>query len=237
MHWRKSYRFLPRTPLKIRVKPQKQPLQLFYKKGVVRNFLNFIEKHLYRKLFSIELQAKRPKHKCFPVKFMKFLETGGYEQLLLKPVVSPGVSSHQLKLVHGFQCVKSVQVWSLSWSVFSHNWTEYQEIRSIQCECGKIRTRKNPVIGNFSRSVLYYNLQFRLPILTSLPIPWNYNANTIDSAKIRSSRLVVFCKTGVVTIFTKFTRKQLYQGLLLKEAADLQSLTSSKKEIPTHACL
>ena len=43
---------------------------------------------------------------------------------------------------------------------------EYGEIQSIESECGNIRTRKKPVFGNFSRSVLYYNLQFRLPILT-----------------------------------------------------------------------
>ena len=96
----------------------------------------------------------------------------------------------------------------------------------------EIRTRRNPVFGNFSGSVLYYNLQFRLPILTSLLIPWNYNANTIDTAIIRGSRLVVYCKTDVLTNFTKFTRKHLRQGLVFNEAAYLQSLTLSKKRIP-----
>ena len=108
-----------------------------------------------------------------------------------------------------------------------HSWTEYGDIRSIQSKCGKIRTRKNPVFGNFSCSVLYYNLQFRLPILTILLIPWNYNANTIDTAIIRSSRLVVFCKTGALTNFTKFTRKHLCQSLVFNEATHLQSLTLS----------
>ena len=92
MYWRQSHRFLSRTPLKTRVKPQKQPLQLFYKKGVLRNFVNFTGKHLYSSLFLIELQAKRRKHRCFPVEFTKFLKTEVYERLLLKPVVSPGVS-------------------------------------------------------------------------------------------------------------------------------------------------
>ena len=84
MHWRQLHRFLSRTPLKIRVKPQKQPLQLFCKKGVLRNFVNFIGKHLYQSLFLIELQAKRLKHRCFPVEFAKFLETGIYGRLLLR---------------------------------------------------------------------------------------------------------------------------------------------------------
>ena len=34
-------------PLKTGAKPQKQPLQLSYKKGVLRNFGNSAEKHLY----------------------------------------------------------------------------------------------------------------------------------------------------------------------------------------------
>ena len=163
MHWRQSHRFLSRTSVNLRSSHCSSSI----KKVVLRSFVDFIGKHLYRSLFLIELQTKRLKRRCFPVEFMKFLETGVYERLLLKPVISPGVSSNQLKLVQGFHCLKSVQVWSFFWSVFSCNWTEYGEIRSIQCECGKIQTSKNPVLGNFSRSVWYYNLQFRLPILTS----------------------------------------------------------------------
>ena len=56
---------------------------------------------------------------------------------------------------------------------------------------------------------------------------------TVDTAIIRSSRLVVFCKKGVLTNFAKFTRKHLHQGLVFNETADIQSLTLSKKEIPT----
>ena len=107
--------------------------------------------------------------------------------------------------------------------------------RDTKCwvQMREIRTRKNPVFGNFSRSVLYYNLQFRFPILTYWLIPWNYIANTIDTAITRSGGLVVFCKTGVLTNFRKFTRKHLRQSLVFNEAAHLQSLTLSKKGIPT----
>ena len=49
---------------------------------------------------------------------------------------------------------------------------------------------------------------------------------------IRSSRLVVFCKKGALTNFPKFKRKHLRRSLVFNEAADLQSLTLSKKEIP-----
>ena len=45
-----------------------------------------------------------------------------------------------------FHCVKSVQVRSFFWSVFS----------SIRTEHRKMRTRKDSVFGHFSRSVLYF---------------------------------------------------------------------------------
>ena len=60
MYWRKSHRFLSRTPLKTRAKPQKQSLQQFCKKKVVlRNFAHFIGKNLPWSLFLTELQAFR----------------------------------------------------------------------------------------------------------------------------------------------------------------------------------
>ena len=56
-------------------------------------------------------------------------------------------------------CVKSIQIGSFSWSVFSHIRTEYKEILRrisislhIQSGCGKIRARKNSVFGHFLRS-------------------------------------------------------------------------------------
>ena len=62
------------------------------KKAILRNFGNFTGKHLYWSLFAIELQAKRLKHRCFPVEYSKFLKTEVYDWLLLKPVLSPGAS-------------------------------------------------------------------------------------------------------------------------------------------------
>ena len=43
---------------------------------------------------------------------------------------------------------------------------------------------------------------------------------------------MVFCEKGVLTDFAKFTGKHLRQSLFFNEAADLQILTLSKKEIP-----
>ena len=59
-YWQ-PHRFLLRTPLKTRVRPQKQPLELFCKKkGVLRNSANFTGKHLFWSLFLVELQTFRP---------------------------------------------------------------------------------------------------------------------------------------------------------------------------------
>ena len=56
-------------------------------------------------------------------------------------------------------CVKSIQIRSFFWSLFSHIWTEYGNCRvnlCIQSKCGKIQTRKNSVLGQFSRSERTY---------------------------------------------------------------------------------
>ena len=49
-------------------------------------------------------------------------------------------------------CMKSVQVRSYFWSVFSCIRTEYGDLRSIHCEYRKVRTRNNSVFGHFSCS-------------------------------------------------------------------------------------
>ena len=57
--------------------------EVFSKKDVLRNFTKFTGKHLCQSLFFKEvaglrpatLLKKRPWHRCFPVKFVKFLRT------------------------------------------------------------------------------------------------------------------------------------------------------------------
>ena len=61
-------------------------LKVFCKKGVLRNFEKFTEKHLCQNLFlnkvaglrPATLLKKRPRHWCFPVNFTKFLRTPFY---------------------------------------------------------------------------------------------------------------------------------------------------------------
>ena len=97
-----SHRFLLRTPLKTLVKPQKQPRELFCKKGVLRNFANFTGKHRCWSLFLIELQAFRPGAlskkdfktdvSCWIFKIFKNNQFEVCKRLLLKPLLSPGLS-------------------------------------------------------------------------------------------------------------------------------------------------
>ena len=69
---------------------QKQPPEFFFEIGALKNFASFIVKYRCWSLFLIKLQAFRPKrfqHRCFPVKFAKFLRKqimkNIYERLLL----------------------------------------------------------------------------------------------------------------------------------------------------------
>ena len=55
---------------------QKQPLEMFYKKAALNNFVIFTGKHLCWSLLLIKLQAwRRLQHKCFLVNIAKFLRT------------------------------------------------------------------------------------------------------------------------------------------------------------------
>ena len=66
------------------------PGGVFYKKGVLRNFTNFTGKHRCQSLFFNKVAGLRPAtlskkrfwHRCFPVKFAKFLRTPFLQTLL-----------------------------------------------------------------------------------------------------------------------------------------------------------
>ena len=65
------------------------------------------------------------------------------------------------------QCVKSVQIRSFSSPYFPAYGLTTRTLR-IQSECGKIRTRKNPVFWHFSRSDTFYNLAHGTEYPTSI---------------------------------------------------------------------
>ena len=57
--------------------------QMFFKIVVFKNFTNFTRKHLCRSLLVIKLQAlRRFQHRCFPVKYVKFLRTTFFTERL-----------------------------------------------------------------------------------------------------------------------------------------------------------
>ena len=72
-------------------KPQKQPPEVFYKKGVLENFATSKENHLCWSLFlACSFIKTRPHNSCFPVNFEKLLRTSFSQnasgRLLLKPL-------------------------------------------------------------------------------------------------------------------------------------------------------
>ena len=79
----------------------------------------------------------------------------------------------QLRFTY-LHCVKSIQIRSFFWSVFSRIRTEYWEILRIriQSKCGKIRIKKNSVFEHFRASNTRCNFEYPLsnhhhPLITA----------------------------------------------------------------------
>ena len=82
---------------------QKQPPEVFCKKGVLVNFVKFTGKHLRLSLFFNNVAGLRPAtllkktlwHRCFPMNFAKLLRTPFIEQLrwLLLSITCPSGES------------------------------------------------------------------------------------------------------------------------------------------------
>ena len=74
-------------------------------------------------------------------------------------------------------CVKSVQIQSYFWSVFSCIRTEYRDLRT-QSENRKIRTRNNSVFGHFSQSG--YLQKYLSPKMSHVQYPDKKNSECIN---------------------------------------------------------
>ena len=75
-------------------------LHMFFKIGVLKSFANFTGKHLCSSLFLKNLQAeglqlhkKRLRHRCFPVKFAKFLRAPFLTEYLRFTAFAPPVAA------------------------------------------------------------------------------------------------------------------------------------------------
>ena len=95
-----------------------------------------------KKMF-LEILQNLPKNTCTRASFFLQNTSCGCFCLLQYAILA-----NILLVSHIFRCVKSVQIRSFFWSVFS----------CIQSEYRKIPTRKNCVFGLFSRSVAFTSL-------------------------------------------------------------------------------
>ena len=63
------------------------------KKNVLKNFVNFTEKHLHWSLFFNKV-AERLQERCFPVKFMKFLRTPILKNIFQRLLLYCNLTTH-----------------------------------------------------------------------------------------------------------------------------------------------
>ena len=95
-------------------------------------------------------------------------------------------------------CVKSVQIWSFFWSVFSRIWTEYSVSVRIRSECEKIRTRKNSVFGHFARSA------YVISCLCFFPTDKHNFLSEVNRSSVSTDSVVTKLKTlGTNELFLK----------------------------------
>ena len=143
---------------------QKQSPDVFYKKGVLRNFTKFTRKHLCQSPFLKKLQKKRLWHRCFPVDFVKFLitlfsqNTSG-DCFCTERIISSYVNSSFSFLyffVYSWNAVnyhylRYIQIRSFFWSVFYHIWNEHGDLRRwisvFSPNLGKYRQEIKSVLG------------------------------------------------------------------------------------------
>ena len=88
---------------------------MFFRIGVLKNFALFTRKHLCWSLFLIKFPAWRPfallirlQHRCFPVKFTKFLRTPFFDRT--PTVAASGNMSWTLSFFH-MRTINSVISW------------------------------------------------------------------------------------------------------------------------------
>ena len=119
---------------------QKQPWKVFCRKGILENFTSFTGKHPCLSLFSglhlvfrpATLLKRDPNTSSFPWKMWNFENT--YFEEHQRPTGSVRIQSEFKLWKHSYNkahYVKTVQMRSFFWSVFSGTRTEYGKIRSI----------------------------------------------------------------------------------------------------------
>ena len=118
----------------------KQPPEVFYKKGIFKNFSKCAGQHLYRRSFLNKIAGVRPttllkkrlRHKCFPVNFVKFLEYFLYR-------TTPGncfchSCNHVIVCLYKIELYISVYIWHTIPRVhINHTYTKSHRYLSVMC--------------------------------------------------------------------------------------------------------
>ena len=124
-------------------------LEVFCKKDVLKNFAKFTGKHVYwsiwlNKIADLRLYAKRGYGTGVFLRILGKLKKNYFLEHLRPP--ASGNDEHQqvinfIRRPGSDHCVKSVQIWSNFWSVFSRRRTEYGKI--LRVSPYSIRKREN----------------------------------------------------------------------------------------------
>ena len=140
---------------------QKQPPEVFFKKGVLRIFTKFIGKHLCQRLFFNKVAGPRPAtllkkslwHRCFPINFAKFLRT---------PFLQNTSGRLLLSFRESFKRVSSVSVHERSAQMLA------TEIYKVKNNNSPIHMNKTFEIRNEHPYNLWQNSQFSRPLVKSV---------------------------------------------------------------------
>ena len=112
---------------------------------------------------------------------------------------------HIYRNIQNIHCEKSVPIRSFFWSVFSHIWTEYGDLRSKYPHPVRIReiwTRKNSVFGNFSHSNILNAINGKdssqqLKVVCDLKMVW-----TLPNYRSSWSSLIIYFKISPIIQLT-----------------------------------
>ena len=116
--------------------------------------------------------------------------------------------------------VKSVQIRSLLWSIFPRIWTEYGEIRSIFSY--SVQKRENTdqkklhiwaLFTQWRSQIIIFVRALALAFVYHIYSNWQNMIQAVERIIIRSSRLQMFLKIGVLKNSSNFTGKNLCWSL------------------------
>ena len=150
----------------------------------------------------MECQAKRLKHRCFPVEFAKFLKTEVYERPILKPAVSPGVS-----FFISYTCGSN---WYLAQQTFVLMKTSWRCLSSSSSEDVLIKTNMFALalrLQKTSSRRLGQGQYIRLGHTSSRRLQDVFKTSSRRLAKTSSRHLQDVFKTSCKDIFKTFSRR------------------------------